>query len=89
MSTRYWTRVARELWDRRDQWPPVDGWRLTGETRVPTIGYGTLDGFVDFAVEAEAEDDHEAATNLVGRLVDVTFQQTPEGVRVMERRPIR
>ncbi len=86
--TRYWILVSPELWHRRSTWPPVEGWRLTGETGPPTRAYGNADGLW-FPVEAEVEDDDEAATNLAGQLVDVTLQRTHDGVRVMERRLLR
>ena len=79
MSVRYWVPVARELFDRREEWAPVDGWRLTGATRSSVR---------DHAIEVEVEDDY-ADPSLAGGLVELTISRTPDGPRISERTWLR
>ena len=78
--TRYWARVARPLWETRDQWRPVAGWRLVEpeQVRYPTGGRDPQ------AVEVLVEDDG-APDVLAGHLVEPIFQSGPEGVVVTGR----
>ena len=60
MSTRYWVPVARELFERRDEWRTGTGWRWVQP-------WSTQDDLDDARViEVEAEDDDPAAAEPAG-----------------------
>jgi hypothetical protein len=75
VTTRYFVHISAAIWARREGWVNVAGWRVLEDTATP-IGNRT--------VEVMVEDD-DAPRELEGHLVDVTLQQTPEGVVVMSR----
>jgi len=76
VTTRYFVHISRELWERREGWVDVTGWRVVADTATPLEDGRT--------VEAMVEDDN-APPELEGHLVDVVLQQTPDGVVVMSR----